>query len=325
MSARPTTRNDTLPDLTISRVFAAPRELMFRLWTQPEHIVRWWGPHDFTVPHAEFDARPGGRLRIDFRGPDGEVFPNYGEVREVSPFDRLVFTTEYRHGGDKLLVGSLVTVTFSDEDKKTRVTIRAEVFHAEPEPADSLAGMEAGWNQQVDKLELEAVFAKSGDAKRLAVALPEGRPYVLMTRMLDGPRELVWACMTQPQHFSRWWGPRGYTNEITAFEARVGGKWRVIQRNPEGQEFIFRGAFRELVAPERLVWTLGMENMFEGAEGVETHILEEFGDRTRYTAISRFPSLEARDGVAATGMEWGAGESMDRLEELLQEMARPRS
>jgi uncharacterized protein YndB with AHSA1/START domain len=317
-SAKP----NSLPVVTFDRVFDAPRELMFRMWTEAEHLRRWWAPHDFTVPHAEFDARPGGKLRIDFRGPDGEVFPNYGEVREVRPFDRLVFTAEYRHGGDRLLVGSLVTVTFRDEGKKTRVTIRAEAYHAEPEAAASLAGMEEGWTQQLEKLELEAIFAGRGDPKRLAVALPDGRPYILMRRMLDGPRELVWTCMTQPQHFSRWWGPRGYTNEVTDFEPRVGGKWRVIQRNPEGEAFIFRGEFRELVAPERLVRTFGMENMFEGIEAVETYILEDFDGRTRYTAISRFPSVEARDGMAASGMEWGAAQSMDRLEELLREMQR---
>ena len=56
-----------LPDLTFVRIFDAPRSLVFSLWTDPKHIVRWWAPHDFTVPEAEFDARPGGRLRIDFR------------------------------------------------------------------------------------------------------------------------------------------------------------------------------------------------------------------------------------------------------------------
>ena len=320
MTAPQTRSSAALPDLMISRVFDAPRDLMFRLWTEPEHIRRWWGPHDFTVPHAEFDARPGGRLRIDFRGPDCVVFPNYGEVREVSPYDRLVFTTEYRHGGEKLLVAQLVTVTFKDEAGKTRVTIRADVTHAEPEAADSLAGMEEGWTQQIEKLELETVFAARGDEKKLAVAVPEGRPYILMTRMLDGPRELVWKCMTEKEHFSRWWGPRKYSNEITDFDVRVGGRWRVIQRDPKGDEFIFTGVFREITRPERLVWTFGMENMFEGMEVVETYILEDFGGRTRYTAISRFDRMEDRDGMAASDMEWGAGESMDRLEELLGEL-----
>jgi len=307
---------NSLPELMFSRVYDAPVELMFRLWTEPEHIRRWWGPHDFTVPRAEFDARPGGRLRIDFRGPDGEVFPNLGQVREVSPFERLVFTAEYRHGGEKLLVGSLVTVTFSDEGGKTRVTVRAEVYHAAPEAADGVAGMEEGWTQQLEKLELEALAAAHGKPGRLTMALPEGRPYILMTRMLGAPRELVWTCMTQQAHFANWWGPRSYTNEITDFDVRPGGRWRVIQRDSGGEEFIFRGTFRELVPPERLVWTFGMENMFEGVEAVETYILEDFGGRTRYVAISRFPSLEARDGMTATDMEWGANESLDRLEEL---------
>lgn len=312
---------DNLPEIMFSRVFDAPRELMFRVWTEPEHIRRWWGPHDFTVPLAEFDARPGGRLRIDFRGPDGEVFPNFGEVREVSPFDRLVFTAEYRHGGDKLLVGSLVTVTFADEGARTRVIVKAKVYHAEPEAADSLAGMEEGWTQQLDKLELEARDAAHGRPGRLTIAAPQGRPYMLMTRMLEARRDLVWACMTSAEHFANWWGPRSYANEIAAFDVRPGGRWRVVQRDAEGREFVFHGEFRELVPPGRLVWTFGMDGMFGGAEAVETYILEDFGDRTRYIAISCFPSLEARDAMAATDMEWGANESLDRLEEMAGALA----
>jgi uncharacterized protein YndB with AHSA1/START domain len=162
MTAQQARSSATPPDLTISRVFDAPRELMFRLWTEPEHIRRWWGPRDFTVPHAEFDARPGGKLRIDYRGPDGVVFANHGEVREVSPHDRLVFTTEYRHGGEKLLVALLHTVEFRDEGDKTRIDLTIAVTFAEREAADSLAHMEQGTNEQLDKLE-ELVTALKGE------------------------------------------------------------------------------------------------------------------------------------------------------------------
>jgi uncharacterized protein YndB with AHSA1/START domain len=151
----------TPPQLRIRRTYDAPREMMFRLWTEPEHIKRWWAPRDFTVPHAEFDARPGGKLRIDFRGPDGFVFANHGEVKEVSPFDRLAFTTEYRHGGDKLLVALLHTVEFSDEGGGTRIDLDVTVTFADPEAAESLAHMEQGTNEQMDKLE-ELVTALKG-------------------------------------------------------------------------------------------------------------------------------------------------------------------
>ncbi|MBX3529518.1 MAG: SRPBCC domain-containing protein [Rhizobiaceae bacterium] len=313
-------RIDPLPHLHFTRTFDAPKALMWDIWTKPEHMRRWWAPHHFTVPLAEFEARVGAPLRIDFRAPSGHVFANYGEVTEVVPTDRLAFTTEYRENG-KLLVVNLFTVTFHDEGRKTRLEIDAKITFAEPEAAESLGGMEQGFGEQLEKLELEAVYAAKDDPKKLAVACPAGSPVILMQRLLDGPRELVWAYMTTKEHFSTWWGPRSYTNEITDFDVREGGKWRVIQRDPKGDEFIFRGVFKEIQKPDRLTWTFGMENMFEGMEAVETYILEDLGNgQTRYSAISVFPSVEARDGMAATDMEWGAGETMDRLDELLAQL-----
>ena len=308
-----------LPELHFTRVFDAPKALMWDIWTKPEHIRRWWAPHHFTVPHAEFEARVGAPLRIDFRASSGHTFPCPGVVKEVVPTDRLVFTTEYRENG-KLLVENLFTVTFHAEGAKTRLEINTKVTFAEPEAAESLAGMEQGFSEQLQKLELEAVFAAKGDEKKLAVACPAGAPVILMQRLLDGPRELVWECITRKEHFSQWWGPRKYSNEITDFDVRAGGKWRVIQRDGD-EEYIFHGEFREIQKPDRLSWTFGMENMMEGVEVVETDILEDVGNgRTRYSAISVFPSVEARDGMAASDMEWGAGESMDRLDELLLDL-----
>lgn len=143
---------DGLPELTIRRNYAAPPELVFSMWTDPKHIMRWWAPHDFTVPHAEFDARPGGRLRIDFQTRDGFVFSNFGEVKEVVPHERLVFTAEYREN-EKLMVVSLITVTCQPHEGGTRLTVHSEVTFAEPEAANSLAGMEQGWSEQMEKLD----------------------------------------------------------------------------------------------------------------------------------------------------------------------------
>jgi uncharacterized protein YndB with AHSA1/START domain len=308
-----------LPELHFTRVFDAPKALMWDIWTKPEHMRRWWAPHHFTVPHAEFEAKVGTPIRIDFRAPSGHVFPCYGEVKEVVRHERLVFTTEYRENG-KLLVVNLFTIAFHAEGGRTRLDINTKVTFAEPEAAESLAGMEQGFTEQLEKLELEAIYAARGDPKKLAIACPEGSPVILMQRLLDGPRELVWECMTTAEHFGRWWGPRKYSNEITDFDVRVGGKWRVIQRDG-ADEYVFHGVFREIRKPDRLTWTFGMENMMEGVEVVETYILEDVGNgRTRYSAISVFPSVEARDGMAATDMEWGAGESMDRLDELLRRL-----
>ncbi len=308
-----------LPSLTLVRSFEAPRALVFSLWTDPKHIVRWWAPHGFTVPAAEFDARPGGKLRIDYRTSDGFVFANHGEVREVSEPERLVFTTEYREEG-KLLVVLLMTVSFAEDGAKTRMTLRIDVTYADPAAAASLAHLEEGTTEQLEKLELQVAFASGGNADKLAAAAPATSPVILMTRLFDAPRALVWKCLTEKDRFVRWWGPRGCANTVTDFDVQVGGNWRVVQKDQDGDTFVFFGSYREIVQPERIVGTFAMEGMFEGKEIVETLVLEEIDGRTRYSTLFRFDSIADRDVMVAAGMEGGASQSLERLAELLEEL-----
>jgi uncharacterized protein YndB with AHSA1/START domain len=94
----------------------------------------------------------------------------------------------------------------------------------------------------------------------------------------------------------------------------------VIQKDPDGNEFILFGIYREIVKPERLVNSFAMENMFVGKEMIEALTLEEMDGRTRYSTYTRCESFEDRDGMVASGMEWGAAESMDQLAEQLEEL-----
>lgn len=307
------------PSLVLSRVFDAPRNLMFRIWTEPKHILRWWAPHDFTVTDAVFDATPGARLRIDFRWPNGVVFANFGDVIEVSPPERLVFTTEYREEG-RLMVSQLVTATFEAEGQKTRVTIKATVTHAEPEAANSLAGMEEGWNQQVDKLELHAAHANA--AGRMTIVAPLDRPVILMRRQFAAPRDLLWNCFTVPERLAAWWGPHGYTNQLTEFDLRNGGKYRVQQTDPKGNRYVFFGDYIDVVAPERLVNSFSLEGQYQDKRIVNTQLFEEVDGGTLLTAISRFASVADRDGMVASGMEWGARQSYDRLDTLSGDLSK---
>jgi len=309
MEARAPTAEPAPAGVLMSRVFDAPRDLMFRIWTEPEHLLRWWAPHDYTVPHAAFDARPGGRLRIDFRAPDGFTFANYGDVKEVVPPERLVFTTEYREDG-KLLVVSLVTATFAEEGaRRTRVTIKSDVTFAEPEAAPSLAGMEEGWNQQVDKLELYAAHAAAGEPGTLAVVVPAGRPVLLMRRAFAAQRPLVWSCFTTPDRIARWLGPDGYVNSVPVFDPRPGGSYRIEQAS--GGE-VLTGDFLEIVEPERLVDTVEVEGS-GAAASTGTHIFEAIDGGTLMTAIFRFDSVAERDAAVAAGMAPGSAQSYDRL------------
>jgi uncharacterized protein YndB with AHSA1/START domain len=147
---------------------------------------------------------------------------------------------------------------------------------------------------------------------------------IRMTRTFDAPRQLVFDAWTRPEHMRRWLGRRGDTMPVCEIDLRVGGGYRVVWRLREGGEMGMHGVYKEIVPPERLVSTEVFEGPeFEamGGESLNTLVLEEHDGRTLMTITSLYQSREARDGVLRTGMEKGAGESFDRLEELLRTLA----
>jgi uncharacterized protein YndB with AHSA1/START domain len=138
--------------VTITRVVDAPRELVFRLWTDPEHMAQWWGPHGFTNPVCELDARVGGAIRIDMRAPDGTIYPMTGTFREIMPPRRLVFEAVAEDHDGNALLRSLTVVTFADEGGRTRLTVHADAVGLSPLAPQMLAGMDAGWTQSLERL-----------------------------------------------------------------------------------------------------------------------------------------------------------------------------
>ncbi len=152
-----TARTDTATgasrqELVLTRVFDAPRDLVFNAWTDPRHIVRWWGPHGFTNPVCEVDACPGGAIRIHMRGPDGTVYPMRGEFREIVPPERLVLTTAVDEPDGSPRFEVLHTVTFAEQDGKTVLTLTARVIKETAAAAPQLGGMQAGWAQSLERL-----------------------------------------------------------------------------------------------------------------------------------------------------------------------------
>ncbi len=140
-------------EVFITRVFDAPRALVFKAWTDPKHLAQWWGPKGYTNPVCELDLQPGGAIRIHMRSPEGVVIPSDGVFNEISAPQRLVFTlTNFpdETGQPQLEVHN--TVNFISEGHKTRVTLRAIITKSTPAVAGSLAEMEAGWNQSLDRL-----------------------------------------------------------------------------------------------------------------------------------------------------------------------------
>ena len=139
--------------VTLTRVFDAPRELVWRAWTEPKHLAQWFGPRGFTSSVPQLDVRVGGALRIVMHGPDGNDYPMKGVFREVVAPERLTFSNiAVDKDGNHLLEGE-TTVTFAEQNGKTTLTLRTYAIGRVPIAPQMLAGMEAGWSQSFDKLE----------------------------------------------------------------------------------------------------------------------------------------------------------------------------
>jgi uncharacterized protein YndB with AHSA1/START domain len=145
---------------------------------------------------------------------------------------------------------------------------------------------------------------------------------IVLTRLFDAPRRLVFDAMTKPEHVKRWWGilDDRYSLTVCDIDLRPGGAWRWAGRGPQG-EFAFHGLYREIAAPDRLVFT-EVYDPFPDVESVVTQVLTEEGGKTRLTVTALYPSLEVRDSVLKTGMARGAGISYDRLDDLVRELQR---
>jgi len=142
---------------------------------------------------------------------------------------------------------------------------------------------------------------------------------IVMTRVFDAPRALVFEAMTKPELVKRWLlGPPGWTMPVCEIDLRAGGKYRYVWRNEKsGKEMGMGGVFREIKAPERIVATERFDDPWYQGEAIDTTVLVERGGKTIMTLTMLLESKEARDGVLKSGMESGVTVSYDRLEELL--------
>jgi len=137
---------------------------------------------------------------------------------------------------------------------------------------------------------------------------------ITMSRIFDAPRERLWEAYTNPELVPTWWGPRTHTTTIDKMDVRVGGVWRYISKDADGNEYAFNGVYKEVEAPKRLVSTFEFEPM-AGHISTDALTLEELPDGTTQIATRTiFDSLNDLDGMLQSGMEDGAVESWDRLE-----------
>ncbi len=157
------------------------------------------------------------------------------------------------------------------------------------------------------------------DKEKLLVTTPTDRELV-MSRVFNAPRSLVFDALTKPELLKCWYGPSGWSLTVCEIDLRVGGAWRFVSRRPDGKEIGQLGVYREVAPPERIVNTESWEDWNPG-ELLVTTVLSEQDGKTVFTSTSLFPSQEVRDMLIKAGMTSGAVETFDKLEELLASVA----
>jgi uncharacterized protein YndB with AHSA1/START domain len=156
-------------------------------------------------------------------------------------------------------------------------------------------------------------------AEKTKIIVEPGTPTIVITRVFDAPRRLVFEAWTKPEHLMRWWGPRDLTFSVCEMDFRPGGAWRFVLRR-DGNDYGFGGEYREILPPERLVYTFRFDGAPD-AEAVETLIFVEKDGKTILTNTMLHTSVENRDAHVQSGMEEGVLQTMDRLAELLGTMS----
>jgi len=148
MPATSTAATDPKREVTITRVFDAPRALVFKAWTDPEHLSRWWGPRGFTVHVCEINFRVGGGWHIRMKSPQGAEDRQRGVFREIVESERIVFTYAFEDLNGNRGHETIVTVTFADVAGKTKLTVHQEAFESVVVRDDHVRG----WGEALDRL-----------------------------------------------------------------------------------------------------------------------------------------------------------------------------
>ena len=148
----PQSTKDPRVEVTLTRIFDAPRETVWKAWTDPMQLARWWGPKGFTNPVCEADMRVGGKILIHMQAPDGTVHPMTGTFDEIAEPECLVFRAVPVDRNGVALLESLTTVTFHDLGDKTKVIVHASAAPLQRIGVDMLKGMDMGWSQSLERL-----------------------------------------------------------------------------------------------------------------------------------------------------------------------------
>ncbi|HZZ44340.1 MAG TPA: SRPBCC family protein [Tepidisphaeraceae bacterium] len=233
-------------EISATRVFDAPRELVFKMWTDPKHVDQWWGPRGFSTKTKKMEFKPRGVWEHIMHGPDGTEYPNWIEYLEIVEPKRLV----YDHGSNPKFQ---VTVKFEDiGGKRTKLTMRMVFETAQLRDATAKKfGAVEGLGQTLDRLAEQVGMKENAD-----------RPFVI-SRVFDAPRTMMWKAWTERDQLMQWFGPKGFKITTANLDFTPGGIFHYCMQGPDGKEMWGKFVYREIIKPEQIV----LVNSFSDEKG----------------------------------------------------------
>ena len=243
---------EKLKPLVISRTFSAPRATVFKAWSSADHLKRWFSPETYSAPEAEVDFRAGGVFDLCMRSPEGAESWMRGVFDEVTPPDRLAFTSSVVFGGVKAFTVRTVVV-FEDVVGGARMTVQQEYEIHDPAFAGAIGGAPEGWRTTLDKLEREVARIQGADVKLAAHAM------FTVERVFKATPAQVFHALTDEAAKARWFaGGEGYSLVKREMDVRPGGREYVQGRWSSGMVSTFDAVYFDVVPNRRLVYAYEM-------------------------------------------------------------------
>ena len=283
-------------ELVISRVLNAPRELVWQVWTNPDHIKNWWGPNGFTNTIFTMEVKPGGVWDFIMHGPDGTDYKNKSIYKEVVKPERIVFD---HVSGPKFQT----TITFEEQDNKTLLTWRM-LFATKEELEQVIKTFKADEGLKQNIVKLQAYLTNAAVSKELT-----------LSRIINAPIAVVFKAWTDAGQLAQWWGPNGYTNPVCRIDVKQGGAIYIDMKAPDGTVYPMDGTFIEVEAPKRLAFICAPVEK-DGSHPFEVENTITFKEQNGKTHVTVIAKVTPQAAPYLQGMNEGWRQSLDRLIEL---------
>jgi uncharacterized protein YndB with AHSA1/START domain len=297
--------------LRVSRVFSAPRDMVFKAWSSAEHVKRWFCPNGYSVPEATVEMRVGGRFEVCMRSPEGVEHWTRGAFTEVVVPERLTIDHHVVDpcGGGPLF-SAVTQVKFSAAPGGTLMEVVQTYTVADAAQAEQmLKGAPEGWRQTLDKLEAEIARIQESGGGRSVV---HGAFHI--ERTYDATPEQVYKALSDEAAKTRWFhGPAGWRPIERFMDFRVGGRERVKGGFEGGVTTTFDAIYHDIVPRERIVYTYEMHlDDRKISVSLATLQIEPAGaGRTKLKISEQGAFLDGYDDSGSR--ERGTGELLDKL------------